>query len=118
MENTTSASFLLDNGGTASLRMDYVRPETAPTHGDDRLRIAGTRGVVEHQEGGGVTLVTASEKPREVREVPAERSLFLDFLESLYGGAKHWITPDEVYRVTEICLKTRAPGDSRRVVKL
>ena len=38
--------------------MDYLRPATAPTHGDDRLRIAGTLGVVEHQEGRGLTLVT------------------------------------------------------------
>ena len=118
LENTISASFLLDNGGTASLRMDYLRPATAPTHGDDRLRIAGTLGVVEHQEGRGLTLVTASAGPREVRELPEERLLFLDFLDSLYRGAKHWITPDEVYRVTEICLKTRDAADARRVVKL
>jgi predicted dehydrogenase len=33
--------FKLDNGGTAMANLDYLRQETAPTHGDDRLRIAG-----------------------------------------------------------------------------
>ena len=63
MENTTASIFRLDNGGTAALHMDYLRPETAPTHGDDRLRLAGTEGVVEYQESTGVTLVTGKEKP-------------------------------------------------------
>ena len=30
MENTTATIFRLDNGGTAALHMDYLRPETAP----------------------------------------------------------------------------------------
>src|SRR5262249_15784570 len=35
------------NGGAATLTLDYLRPETAPSHGDERVRIAGTRGVIE-----------------------------------------------------------------------
>src|SRR5579871_7012761 len=31
MENTTSTIFRLDNGGTAALHMDYLRPETSPS---------------------------------------------------------------------------------------
>src|SRR5205085_2635356 len=82
MENTTATIFSLDNGGTAALHMDYLRPETAPTHGDDRLRLAGTKGVVEYQESTGVTLVTEKEKPRLVTDLPPGGSLFLDFLDS------------------------------------
>ena len=45
----SQAAFVLtmENGGVASVTLDYLRPETAPTHGDERLRIAGTRGVIE-----------------------------------------------------------------------
>ena len=45
----SQAAFVLTmaNGGVASVTLDYLRPESAPTHGDERLRIAGTRGVVE-----------------------------------------------------------------------
>ncbi len=107
MENNAAIAFRLDNGGTGSLRMDYLRPETAPTHGDDRLRIAGTRGVVEFQEGRGVTLVTAERKPEQVTSLPPERYLFADFLESLYNGVEHVISIEEVFRVSEIVLNVR-----------
>src|SRR5262249_261546 len=63
----SQAAFVLTmrNGGVASVTLDYLRPEPAPTHGDERLRIAGTRGVieaslVEHK----VTLVTADKRTR------------------------------------------------------
>ena len=60
METTTASAFRLDNGGTAALHMDYYRPETAATHGDDRLRLAGTEGVAEYSESNGVTLISKS----------------------------------------------------------
>ncbi|MCP5111247.1 MAG: Gfo/Idh/MocA family oxidoreductase, partial [bacterium] len=80
MENVTTSVFGLDNGGIATLRMDYLRPETAPSHGDDRLRIAGTEGIVEYMAATGVTFMTASSPPRQVEQLPASRSLFVDFL--------------------------------------
>ena len=45
----SQAAFVLtmENGGVAALTLDYLRPEAAATHGDERLRIAGTRGFVE-----------------------------------------------------------------------
>ena len=53
------------NGGVASVTLDYLRPAAAPTHGDERLRIAGTRGVIEtalvEQK---VTLITADSTTR------------------------------------------------------
>jgi len=117
MENTAVIAFRLDNRGTASLRLDYLRPETAPTHGDDRLRIAGTKGVVEYQQDG-LTLMTGTRKPAPVTDLPAEKSLFRDFLESLYSGKPHLIRPEDVFRVTEIVLKARDAADGGRVVRL
>ncbi len=45
----SQAAFLLamKNGGVAAVTLDYLRPESASTHGDERLRIAGTGGVIE-----------------------------------------------------------------------
>ncbi len=55
MQNVTASIFRMDNGGAASLHMDYLRPDSAGLHGDDRLRVAGSLGVVEYQESTGVT---------------------------------------------------------------
>ncbi|MCL5742579.1 MAG: Gfo/Idh/MocA family oxidoreductase [Acidobacteria bacterium] len=118
MENTTSTIFRLDNGGTAALRMDYLRPETAPTHGDDRLRLAGTGGVLEFQAATGVTLITRKEKPRTITALPAGRSLFVDFLESVYQGKSHALPLADIYRVNEIVLAAREAAERRQVVRV
>ncbi len=70
MENVTAAVYKLDNGGVATLHMDYLRPETAPAHGDDRLRLAGTKGIAEYMADLGVVLVNGGSKPHKVAPLP------------------------------------------------
>ena len=118
MENNTAVIFRLDNQGTACLRMDYLRPVTAESHGDDRLLIAGTRGVIEYQEGREVTRITATQAVTGLRDLPPRKHLFIDFLDALYNGKKHLLTPDDIYRVTEIVLKSRDAADSGRMIEL
>jgi predicted dehydrogenase len=117
MENNVALIFTLDNRGTASLRMDYLRPATAPTHGDDRLRIAGTRGVLEFQPSQGVTLVTEA-AGAQLTDLPPQEHLFLDFLVSMYGGPAHIISPGEIFRANEIVLKARDAAETGRIVPL
>ena len=118
MENNAAVIFRTDNGGTASLRLDYLRPAGAPTHGDDRLRVAGTKGVIEYRTAGGLTLLTSSERTLRPEELPAEQSLFVNFVESLYSDRRHLIRPEEVFRVTEIVLKAREAAETHRIVRL
>lgn len=117
MENNTAIIYRLDNRGTANLRMDYLRPETAPTHGDDRLRVAGAKGVIEYQ-GGSLTLITGAKKPHTVADLPPHRLLFADFLESIYNHKQHLISAGDVYRVTEIVLRTRDAAEANRIARL
>lgn len=118
MENTTATIFLLDNGGTAALHMDYLRPDTAPTWGDDRLRLAGTRGVVEYQAATGVTLVTAKNPPQRIINLPPNGSLFLDFLNSVYNGRTSGLELKDIYRVNQIVLAARDAGDRHEMTKV
>jgi predicted dehydrogenase len=118
MENNVAMIFTLDNRGTGSLRMDYLRPAAAPTHGDDRLRIAGTKGVVEYQQSTGVTLVTDASAPVTLTDLPAPRALFMDFLESMHGGRMHAISRDDCFRVNEIVLRARDAAERGRIEPL
>ena len=76
--------------------MDYLRPRPAATHGDDRLRLAGTKGIVEYQASTGVTLTTSDHSPEIIRELPEQKWLFADFLESIYLG-KAPASPNPIY---------------------
>jgi predicted dehydrogenase len=106
MENVTAAVFKLDNGGVGTLHMDYLRPATAPAHGDDRLRLAGTKGIAEYAADIGVVVASGKSKPHRITSLPARRSVFLDFIESVYLDKPQALTVEDVYRVNEITIAT------------
>lgn len=117
MENVTTSMFRLDNGGTATLRMDYLRPESASSHGDDRLRLAGTNGVIEYTEATGVTILEAGQKPRVMSELPAGGSVFVDYLEATYNGKAPGLPVADIWRVNEITLAAQEAADRRVFVR-
>jgi predicted dehydrogenase len=118
MENTTASIFRLDNGGVGNLHMDYFRPETAPSHGDDRLRLAGTKGVAEYQASTGVTLLTEGRKPEQMRDLPAAGSVFLDFLEAAFAGKPAALTVADILRVSLIVVAAQESAVEHRMVKV
>lgn len=104
MENTTGSIFRLDNGGVATLHMDYCRPESSPTHGDDRLRLAGTKGVVEYMAATGVTLLKEGSKPEVVRDLPEAKQVFIDYLEHVYNNKPTDLPFPDVYRANLVTI--------------
>jgi predicted dehydrogenase len=118
IENVTGSVFRMDNGGVAVLRMDYLRTQTAPTHGDDRLRLAGTKGIVEYMAATGVTLMSATRKPEKLERLPEERSLFSEFLDHIYNGAPEPISWQDIYRDCHIVIAARDGAEEGRIVKL
>jgi predicted dehydrogenase len=110
--------FKLDNGGTAMTNLDYLRPEAAPTHGDDRLRIAGSEGIVEvFGAENRVQLITAAGGLREL-ELPGAVDFFADFLAELSGQGEHLISQEDAFRLTEICLKAREAAETGQWIRL
>ena len=118
MENVTGAVYKLDNGGVATLHMDYLRPATAPAHGDDRLRLAGTKGIAEYMADLGVVLVNDKSKPHKVVDLPRQGSVFLDFVESVYLEKKQTLTLDAIYRVNEITIATHEASQAHKFVSI
>ena len=118
MENTTGAVFRLDNKGVGNLHMDYYRPERAATHGDDRLRLAGTKGVAEYMAATGVTVLSDRRGPEKLTELPARGSVFVDFVESVYLGKTQKLTERDIFRNCEISLACREAAESGRAVAL
>ncbi len=110
--------FTLSNGGTAMVNMDFLRPETAPTHGDDRLRVMGSEGVIEIFDGGTrVELISSSHGPRDL-ELPDEISLFEDFISELRGESVHILSPEEPFEMTRVALLAHQSGEKGKVIEL
>ncbi len=118
MQNVTASVFRMDNGGCATLHMDYLRPVTASGHGDDRLRVSGTRGIVEYQESTGVTLMTEKSAPAVVRDLPRQQSVFLDFLQGVYQGTKAALSWPEIVRANEVTLAAHTAAEQHGFVAI
>jgi predicted dehydrogenase len=118
MQNVTATLFRMDNGGSATLHMDYLRPLTASGHGDDRLRVSGTRGIVEYQASTGVTLMTEKSAPEVVKELPRQQSVFVDYLQSVYQGAKPALSWTEIVRANEATLAAHTAAGLHRFVAI
>jgi predicted dehydrogenase len=118
MQNVTGTLFRLDNGGSATLHLDYLRPAAASGHGDDRLRVSGSRGIVEYQGSTGVTLMTDQSGPEVVRDLPRRQSVFLDFLQSVYQGAKPALSWPEIVRANEVTLAAHMAAGQHRFVAI
>ncbi len=107
MEDNASLALKLDNGGSASVRLDYCRPAAAPTHGDDRLRVAGSEGVIESLAGGtDVTIITQEEGPEKL-ELPEPQNQFVDYVRALQEDREFGVPEKDCFRMTEVVLKIR-----------
>lgn len=119
MEDVGTAIFDFVGGGHACVWFDYLRPwgRAERPWGDDRLRVAGSLGVVEVVDCGARAVLTT---PDEVTDLPlpARRDLFAEFVASLEGRGESIITPAESLRITEVCLKARDAQDRGQVVEL
>lgn len=117
-ETESHAAVLCSLGeeGTATARLDYLRPESAPTHGDDRLRVVGTEGIIETDSlNPKVRLISATDGPQTIEPKPVD-NLFVAFWKAHTSGQPLPIPTADCFRITEICLKARDMADGVRGV--
>jgi predicted dehydrogenase len=116
----SQAGFLLRmrNGGVAAVTLDYLRPMSAPTHGDERMRFTGTTGVVESLAmNESIRLISEADGVVEM-EVPRFENWYTTFVRSVRGECPSFISVADAFRVTEIAIKTQQAIDGGRVVSL
>ena len=115
LEVSALCHFTLHGEIFASASIDYLRPSTAHTHGDDRVRVMGTEGAIEVRDGA-VYLINGETDGEVVLPMACERQVFQDFVEHVEGKTTALLGADEVFAVTEACLLARQSADEGRVV--
>ncbi|MEA3407360.1 MAG: Gfo/Idh/MocA family oxidoreductase [Chloroflexota bacterium] len=109
----------LANGGSAVFHLDYLRPAGAPTHGDDRLRIAGSKGVLEVCDRG--TRLHLTTQTRDIPSWPSEqpdRTLFSDFVAAVEGQGQLLVPAKEAFDITAFAIKAAQAADGGNMVKV
>ena len=78
LKMATNVACRLDNGALASLIANYLNPRGIGFHGNDQLRLHGTKGVLECVDGFTRMRIAFENKPFEDIEVPATAGLSSD----------------------------------------
>ena len=118
MEITALTMLELEDDIIAHVNTDYYRPANAPTHGDDRLRIAGTEGVLEVRDSQ-VYLINKDHDGQEPMPLSTPpRMLFEDFVHALKGGTDGLITPQDSLYSTYVALKAQEAADKHMFITL
>jgi hypothetical protein len=107
-------------GGHAAIWFDYLRPWPGPDGrkwGDDRLRLAGSEGIVEVTHAG-TEAVLMTPQTTETLELPDKQSLPAGFIDQLRGRGQCIISAAESFRLTEICLAARDAADTGQIVEI
>jgi predicted dehydrogenase len=90
------------NGGTGIVSVRYLEPKASPEEGSTRLRVTGTKAVIE-MAGAQVKLLTPNHPPKQL-PLPPRRSSFECFATFLRGEGSHVMTTDETFRVAHAAL--------------
>jgi predicted dehydrogenase len=111
MESSGACLLRFAPAGCATLSFDYFRPGSAPTHGDDRLRIAGEKGIVEVAGGEAVLMTGDREARRLEKEEPL--SIFAQFVHHVEDGTPLRITAQDAFSISDLALRCREAADTR-----
>lgn len=114
MEVTASCLLEYPNGLSATASVDVLRPEAAPTHGDDWARVVGTRGTIEVRIGR-LDVIDAN-GPRAVELVDTGRTLVGDLLDAIALGTRPWVDARATLDLTATLLAARRSADEGRIV--
>lgn len=108
----------MKNGGVAAVTLDYLRPAAAFEHGDERVRIAGTAGVIETAlRLGTVELITHHLPPQQL-PTPSQTDIFTRFVRFMRREGDLPISIRDSFRITEIAIKAQQALDTGRTVSL
>jgi predicted dehydrogenase len=117
MEDHLSVLLELDNGGTGVVHADFLRPAAAATHGDDRMRVAGSEGVVEVRDER-CRLTTRDQAERDITDSVAVRPMHLELLAALRGEKSAWFSTEQSLEMARTLLHARDATDSGRWVSV
>ncbi len=109
-EMTAICGFTLEGNLPAAANIDYYRPAGAPSHGDDRVRCVGEKGIIEVTDDRVSLLNADGAFSYSFTEAPDPLELFLEH--------KDVISPQEIFHITAAALCAREAADSGRQVNI
>ncbi len=114
LESSALCFYRLSNSGSAAANIDYFRPSGAYSHGDDRIRVAGEKGVVEVLKEEARLI--SGENPETVLEKEPPATLFGDFIKYIREEGEPRYPSVDTFGIHELAIRTRESADTGKTV--
>ena len=113
MESAGSVLLHLENGVIGTCDIDYFRPQGSARHDDDRVRVTGTKGMIEAIDG-----IVTLENDEKKRVLPLEKAVnpFTRFISAI-GTEEAAILAEAALEDTRISLLARQAADEERLIR-
>ena len=112
LEVSAHCQFAMEHGIIGATNIDYLRPQGSPTHGDDRVRIAGTDGVIEVIDGTARLIDAEGDRLLVADKQLTVSSLLSSFIAQCAGEGPCPVSADDAIAMTRACLLARQSADS------
>ncbi len=109
LEVSSAALMELENGVIATVTADFFRPDGSKRHDDDRVRVTGTKGMIEAYDGRVFLENDQAKRELDLPEAPAPMA---DFLDSI-GTERAKALARAAISVTRAALQARESADGR-----
>ena len=117
LEATAACLFTMKDGVFATVNLDYLRPETAVSHGDDRIRVVGSEGVVEVRDGRAFLINSGTTGMVEL-DLESPGNIFAEFVTEVSGNGRCLLNAEDSFRATRLVLLARQSADSGGTVAI
>ncbi|MBQ8954631.1 MAG: Gfo/Idh/MocA family oxidoreductase [Clostridia bacterium] len=112
LEMSSALLARMENGVIGTVTADFLRPDGAPRHDDDRLRVTGTRGMLEALNG---RVFLENEEPRRELPLIQGKNCFLAMLDAI-GTPEAEQLALSALEVSRVALLARQAGDEKRAI--
>jgi len=107
--------FEMSDGILFTANIDYLRPACAPSHGDDRLRVVGTGGIVEII-GGDINIISPGLSGAISPDKP-DTQIFKEFMR-MTGGSPARFSAKDCFKITRAVLCAQLSAVTGEVVRI
>lgn len=115
MEDHCAATFSFVGGGTGIVHADLLRPSGMKTHGDDRLRLVGSNGILEVRDERCV-LTTHDQETRDITDSVQPRPLHRELLAAALEGDGTWFSTATSLETAAYLLHARDAADTGQAI--
>lgn len=119
LRRASNLSARMDNGALCVIVSNYCNPHAMGYHGNDQLRVFGTKGMIEIVDGGNRRMfVTDDKAPSEFPDGSPTHKYVFDLVDCILDGTPTLLTQEDSLVNTEVVLKAQKSADTGEVMRM